>query len=238
MIRGLILLTCFASISALSPKISQWSFLQQKTAASSITPTLATAILPATEANKVEDITLALMAGGVDSHQCPWVDVKDQKLFVSVSITGEDSWGALVANLAAAGKTKFAIFTGRHGNIPNEVDNKGKKAVKIMDHDHFTEDQGKKAGVLAGTKATDIELIDCSAHAEKHTDWLKTETNKQIAAGAVVIYAWCYSLFSFQELGGVAGVLEPPKLVLESHQRVAIAKTVATLVTEDFNWVA
>jgi hypothetical protein len=235
--NGLILFACLASISALSPKISQWSLLQQKSAASSITPTLATAILPATNAEKVEDITMALMAGGVESHQCPWVDVKDQKLFVSVSITGEDSWGALVANLAGAGKTKFAIFTGRHGNIPNQVDNKGNKAVDIMDHNHFTEDEGKKAGVLAGTAATDIELIDCSAHAKGHTDWLKKETNKQIKAGAVVIYAWCYSIFSFQELGGVEGVLEPPKLVLESHQKVAIAKTVATLVTEDFNWV-
>jgi hypothetical protein len=213
-------------------------------------------LLAKTDATKADVLNKALQSGAVKSEDCPWVEI--DYVYVSVSITGEESYGSLIANLVAKGKKEFVVFTGRHGDIPNMVDNKTKMTIGVFDQAHYDEDVKIKAQCEKEFKkdGITITLVNTVGHEKLHTEWLKKEvvTHK----GKSVILAWCYSLFTFVE--GDADVLqyktkvgiEKAKLksgkevvtkwamiplIAESHNLVEIAKPIATIVKDDFGWV-
>lgn len=181
-------------------------------------------------------------------EDCPWIDLG--QLYVSTTITGEGSWLPLVRRLADQGHTKFRVFTGRHGDIPNVVHKDTKQTVNVFAEEHTEEDtavcKAAKNAKDLKDKGVKIELVDTSKHAANQTQWLKTDSLKYLKDGEVVIYAWCYSLFTMHETVLALGQKPDKQLKcsvdafkdeLESVQAKAIAKPIATLAKEGFGWV-
>lgn len=195
------------------------------------------------DAAKANLISQNLLKGEVNAHDCPWVEIG--KLYVSVTITGEESWLPLLALLTSKGHKKFVVFTGRHGDIPNMVNNKTAETVGVFDPAHTEEDKKIKTIALKEFPGITVDLVDTSAGKKNQAKWLQTETTKHLKAGASVIYAWCYSLFTFVEGDADAdkalvkkrGSQDPIKIVSNSRQQVEIEKSVGTLVKEGFAWV-
>lgn len=180
-------------------------------------------------------ISKALLDGGVNDEDCPWVEVGN--LYLSVTIIGERSWLPLISRLYKTPQSlrydhkKYAVFTGRHGDVPNVVDNAG-KTLGVFDRGHFEEDEKIKAKALLEFPGVSIDLIDAGQSERLQAEWLKRETSRQVFARKTVIYAWCYGLFTLCEAPSSA-----PQMVRESNQIALIGKTIGELVKDYWGWV-
>lgn len=163
----------------------------------------------------------------INDEDCPWVEIGN--LYVSVTIIGKNSWLPLIARLQP--HTKYAVITGRHGDIPNVVDASG-KTLHVFDTSHIGEDTAVKALAVAEFPNIDIKLINAGGAKIGQGDWLKTATMSNMLDGRKVIYAWCYGLFSLCEIADSAGAQN-----LTNMQNDVIGRSVGTLVTQYFNWV-
>ena len=178
----------------------------------------------------VQQIVKALMSrDSIEAEDCPWVKVG--QLYLSLSITGEKSWLPLVRLLHANGQKKFSVFSGRHGDIPNGVDNLTGITQGVFDEHHMVEDTARQKEITKELTDITVDLIDTSKHQKNQTAWLKQETTTQLGKGHAVIFAWCYSIFTMCEHDGDA-----PKQVVLSNQQVEIAKSVASLVRDYYAW--
>jgi hypothetical protein len=190
-------------------------------------------VLSQRDAARPNLISRNLLAGEVRDQDCPWVKIG--KLYVSVTIVGENSWLPLISRLSKDGVKRYTIFTGRHGNIPNIVDSLG-RATGIFDASHTEEDAVVRQKAMTEFPGHQIELVDTSTNARFQTQWLKRETTNHILNGQTVIYAWCYGLFTMCEAPSDLDRAEY-RTVLASNQTHLTGKTVADLVTDYWGWV-
>jgi hypothetical protein len=175
-----------------------------------------------------------LLSGTVLDEDCPWVEIGN--LYLSVTIVGENSWLPLISLLSRRAESlrahskNYVVFTGRHGDIPNVVDQAG-KTQGVFDKNHFTEDEKVKR-IAESQFGVNITLVDAGQQQLLQTEWLKKATRDAIFARKRVIYAWCYGLFTLCEAPSDA-----KPMVLNSHATVLISKTVGELVKDYWNWV-
>ncbi|WP_444929750.1 hypothetical protein ACJJIF_18470 [Microbulbifer sp. SSSA002] len=162
------------------------------------------------------------------SEDCPWVEIRG--VFASVTITGNTSWIPLVNTLYARGCRKMAIFGGRHGSILNPSQNNGALYGLMWDADHFAGD--KQAATETRKHLLDCEITCVDLKEETYSrssDNLKKLTREYYGKGYKIIYAWCYSLFAFEEVNptNIEYFQENPeaaKLLNESFAKCSIHK--------------
>lgn len=159
--------------------------------------------------------------GGIAPEDCPWVQIGS--VYVSITITGQESWRPLIRLLRERGRKHFVVYTGRHGSIVNRIDMK-KKSYGVLDHRHYDEDETLKAEAIDEMPDIGIQLVDTSQWAFNHTATLKQHTKTQFSRGVAVIYAWCHSLFTFceEQLGPADIALEAlrPNLVYNGEGQI------------------
>ncbi len=193
-----------------------------------------------TNKSKPNEVSKALLggAGQVESEDCPWVKI-GAGLYVSVTITGENSWGPLVAKLYSQGARQFTVFTGRHGNLPNYFDGKTKETRHVFDQALLKQDQAILTLVKSASfkefydEAFNVDIVDAGKSKKDQTTWLKSESNKAIKAGSAVIWAWCYGLFTMFEFEEDA----EKKMVHVALTEDEIAKPIDALCKTHFAWV-
>ncbi len=165
----------------------------------------------------------------VEAEDCPWVQVG--KLYLSLTITGEESWLPLIRLLRDQGQKNFVVFTGRHGDIPNLVKKSTQETLGVFDPKHKKEDEALRERALDQMKDISIQLVDTSANKKNQTAWLRATSLEYLKQGRAVIYAWCYSIFTMFEADA-----EASKQEIEKKQEDEISKTVAALVDRWFQW--
>lgn len=185
-----------------------------------------------------KEVSLALLnAGEVQPEDCPWVQVGN--LYLSVTITGEESWLPLLAMLHQSGYRKFSVFSGRHGDIPNKVDSKG-TTQGVFDKKHIEEDEVMKQKALKEFKNITIEIVDTRAGEKNQKQWLIKNAKQRFQSNTPVIFAWCYSLFTMSEFHRDTVELEltkPEELTAYSKANSEeISKSISEIVKTNFDW--
>jgi len=170
--------------------------------------------------------------------KCPWVKVGN--LYLSVTPTGNTSWPPIVEDMKGIVTPKFTILTGRHGDqFGQKVDLKtGVFSGEVAELKHFSED--KVEAKKLSDKGVDIEVIDVGNPAKNYNTVVKLKELTEIKLNdRIVIYAWCFSIYSMKEYPK-NGPLDPyyklPEKVLLSKMTLAWKTSVASLITEGFSW--
>lgn len=176
----------------------------------------------------------------VRSEDCPWVEVGH--LYLSVTITGDQSWLPLLARLYGSGMRKFSVFSGRHGDIPNIVDST-RTTQNVFDIEHTQEDVKKRTQALIEfTDVTTIEIVDTGSPVQRRKlqkQWLTQEATQRLKVQTSVIFAWCYSLFTMCEYhrkveGGT--LTDSEKADYDSQQLSLINRPISEIVNTFFPW--
>jgi hypothetical protein len=134
----------------------------------------------------------------------PWVKLGN--LYMSLTVTGDDSWKALIDKLYGEGIRNFIVFTGRHGQMSGTiVEDLVLKTLghAVPDETHLIQDKAKKSRIeaeYAKNPRGAIHITLCNVGTTPDTTMTRTKQLAQqcLSAGeSVVILAWCYSLLSF-----------------------------------------
>ena len=162
---------------------------------------------------------------------CPWVQIG--KLFVSVTTTGNKSWGPIVTAEYAKGARKFAVLSGRHGDQYGQVVDivSGAFGEGVADQSHFTQDLAEVGGLNGRLQGIEINVVNAGVAPYNKVTALRTLASSQLGSGQTVIFAWCFSIFSMLE--HPEGV---PDKALQSYMLKACNTTVAALVQENYAW--
>lgn len=178
-----------------------------------------------------------LLAGKVVlPEDCPWVQVGN--LYLSVTITGNESWLPLLARLYQRGHREISVFSGRHGDVPNIVDSEG-WTRGVFDAEHIREDEKVKQKALGEFKDITIEIIDTRAGEKEQKQWLIENATPCLQINTPVIFGWCYSLFTMFEFRSKApgGTLTTPEITARTKaQADEIRKPISEIVTTNFGW--
>ncbi len=172
----------------------------------------------------------------VRPEDCPWVKVGC--LYLSVTITGNESWLPLLARLHQGGYREFSIFSGRHGDVPNQVDSEG-TTQGVFDEEHIIEDQAVREKALKRFKDITIEIIDTGAGAKNQKQWLMENATQRFQTNTPVIFAWCYSLFALSEFHRkvVGRELSTPEMTAYMKaQAEELGKSISEIVKKNFAW--
>jgi hypothetical protein len=172
----------------------------------------------------------------VQPEDCPWVQVGN--LYLSVTITGNESWLPLLARLHQLGYKKFSVFSGRHGDVPNKVDSEG-TTQGVFDEEHIKEDEYVKKKALEEFKNIVIEIVDTRAGEKNQKQWLIENAKQRFQTNTPVIFAWCYSLFTMSEFHRkiVGRELTTPEMTAYSKaQSEELSKPISEIVKTNFAW--
>lgn len=183
--------------------------------------------------DKPQAIAGALMAQAqVNDEDCPWVEIN--KLYVSVTITGENSWLPLISLLHSKGHKKFAIITGRHGDIPNVYLASSRETLHVFDQEHVGQDSAKRTKALGEFSDITITLLDAGEGKVEQKNWLITKSSELINSDHIVIFGWCYSLFSLCQ---VPKMVKDNEALYNSTQMALISRPIKGLTDQFFGWV-
>jgi hypothetical protein len=175
----------------------------------------------------------------VQPEDCPWVQVG--KLYLSVTITGEESWLPLLARLHKSGYKEFSVFSGRHGDIPNKVDREG-TTQGVFDEKHIEQDEvvKQKALKLKELENITIEIVDTRAGEKNQKQWLIKNAKQRFQTNTPVIFAWCYSLFTMSEFHRKTVDLKlttaEEMTAYSKAQSEEISKSISEIVKTNFAW--
>lgn len=141
-----------------------------------------------------------LNSGDWSFDDCPWVIVGN--LYAAVNFTGDGSWQEIVVDLFKKGQTRFAVLAGRHGDqLGTQVNTKTGKFLSREPGDSAinpADDQKVADRLTASLKTIDIVVKDVGNGSHDSVDLLKAEIRSQLAAGRIVVLAWCYSLYGMK----------------------------------------
>lgn len=174
---------------------------------------------------------------------CPWIKIGN--LYVTVTTGNDAGWGDLVKKLLANDThsleaKRFAIFTGRHGNTQGTLtaSDSGLFSDKVPDKNHLTQDIVAKAGVekcyaaLSPPDRPQISIWDVGTTAGATMTRTKILAIERLAAGDVVIFAWCWSLLSPYKVNETS-----PEAVYEVYEQdQPYNKTIENIVNESYGW--
>ncbi len=172
----------------------------------------------------------------VQPEDCPWVQVGN--LYLSVTITGNESWLPLLARLHQRGYKEFNVFSGRHGDVPNIVDSEG-TTQGVFDEEHIKEDEYVKKKALEEFKNITIEIVDTRAGEKDQKQWLIENATQRFQTNTPVIFAWCYSLFTMSEFHRkfVGRNLTTPEMTAWTKaQSDELRKPISEIVKTNFTW--
>lgn len=182
---------------------------------------------------KVQSMAQMYDSTNVDWDTPPFVQIGN--LYVSLTITGDGSWGYIVKK--NPGKS-FKVYTGRHGNVINPIGADGRlpKEEEANSPDDPTDPKLDRA---AATKlGSHVGVVDVRADDFRTLAGLKGKIAADLA-GSSVILAWCYGLFTFvasEKVGHGEDVSSRSHVAYDMWSEAVTAK-VKTIVLRDFAWV-
>lgn len=162
----------------------------------------------------------------------PWVQIKG--LYVAVTITGENSWRPLLDQLYGGGSKVFNVVTGRHGDPLGSPVQQG-VLCRDQDSSHYAQDEerAKEARkTYVGDSEFRLNLFDAGKPPLDNIQKLRTATTFALQRDEIVIFAWCYSLWSVKEYSGSLGASE-----FQSLSTVEVNKSVRTIVRDCYGWL-
>jgi len=135
----------------------------------------------------------------VESQFCPWVKIKG--LYTSLTITGPTSWVPLFKKIGENKPKKVILYTGRHGDVCNYLDQNGYPA-ELIDLELYKEDKKRLHDYKSELKHAGIEhveLVDVDKWKQHQSKHLKHDIEKQLSHNHVCVIGWCYSIYTFCE---------------------------------------
>jgi len=165
----------------------------------------------------------------IGDDDVPWVKVGN--LYMSICITGENSYGPLARGLSSG--TKVMVFTGRHGEATgNPLGAEGKFVAKrIYDIEHKKED-AKIVGKLKA-EGFNVEMLDLyEANTARTTGRLQALIKSDLDKGHTVVLAWCFSLFAMDEFD-----VSVSKARAQAIAEANYDKTITAIVNSNYSWV-
>ena len=167
--------------------------------------------------------------GNITDGDVPWVKVGN--LFMSICITGENSWGPLTKGLPR--DQKVIVFTGRHGEATgNPLGESGTFITKrVYDIEHKKEDA--KIVKKLQTEGFNVDMIDLfEANKARTTANLRELIRAQLDSKHAVVLAWCFSLFAMDEFDAS---ISPKAAQVQAEKNYK--KSIIGIVAENFSWV-
>jgi len=180
--------------------------------------------------------------GSFEPSDVPWIKVG--KLYMSVCITGENSWGPIAKDLSKG--AKVFVFTGRHGEATGnpvtrpsykDVLVNSSKAGKMVDKlvfdiNHLKEDRKIVDGLKgAGFNVDLLDLYD--ANDKRTTQQLQALILEKLKQGNAVILAWCFSFFAMDEFDAAVAKTGTAQAIAEAN----FDKSVVAMVEANYSWV-
>ncbi|WP_209426367.1 hypothetical protein [Pararhodobacter sp. SW119] len=187
-------------------------------------------IIPYNDASSAEHHGNTLFSKDtINDGDVPWVKVGN--LYMSICITGENSYGPLAKDLSS-GK-KVWVFTGRHGEATgNPLKDDGTFLKKrVYDIEHKKED----AKIVDGLKKSgfNVEMLDLyEKNDARTTGRLRELIKEKLDKGEAVVLAWCFSLFAMDEFS--AGM---SKGAAQTTAETNYKKSVNAIVAANYSWV-
>jgi hypothetical protein len=165
-----------------------------------------------------------------EAKDVPWVKVG--KLYMSICITGENSWGPIAKDLSKA--SKVVVFTGRHGEATgNPVDQFNRIVDKLVyDIEHMKQD--KTIVDALQKQGHDVEMLDLyGANSDRTTAALRELIRERLNKGQAVILAWCFSFFAMDQFSAKIAKTDVAQGIAERN----FDKTVTSMVFDRYAWV-
>lgn len=171
-----------------------------------------------------------------------WVQVGN--LYLSLTMTGNNSWPPIVLKKFAEGHRNFRILSGRHGVQAGGFQLDKHIAKRDADPSHFTQDKDfanfLKTGETGGR--SDVEWPVSNLSGENVTitvedfgkgsrDSLKSTAKAYLDRGDTVIFAWCFSVTAMYLYSPDGGKLEIANATTVS------SKSIKSVVASKFDWV-
>lgn len=183
-------------------------------------------IIETTQQKKLAELQREFPSGG---KKCAWVKIN--QLYCSIEpITGND-WPQLI-NLRKNHSQRIVVYTGRHGDEIGCDTLDGLLYENYKERIFVDEDVGTAVRVLSTFPGILFSIRDAGKAPYTDILTLRKHIQKDLAAGHLVILAWCYSLLSMFELPvSMTSVLR--NSYIEQYKQQSIAK----LVEEGWHWV-
>ncbi len=193
---------------------------------------------------KTCDLTIAevfkvsSLAEMYDSPNVEWDTppfVRIGNLYVSLTITGDGSWGYITKKEP---QKNFKVYTGRHGNVINPIGADGKlpKDEEANDPDDPTDPAlDRSAAAKIGPR---VGVVDVREDDFRTLSGLKGKITRDLGSNSVIL-AWCYGLFTFvasEKVGHGEDVSNPSHTAYNMWSSTVTSK-VKTIVLRDFAWV-
>ncbi|QHQ34492.1 hypothetical protein [Algicella marina] len=190
-------------------------------------------IIPHSDQNSARHHADSFFGGSsFEAADVPWVKVGG--LYMSVCITGENSWGPIAKDLSGDSR-KVWVFTGRHGEASgNPVGKDGTfMAKKVYDIEHLREDRKIVDGLQgAGFNVALLDLYE--ANDSRTTEKLKALIKEKLDGGDIVVLAWCFSLFAMNEYDKN---LKNKGVVHTAIANMNYDASITSIITNKFAWV-
>ncbi|REL27688.1 hypothetical protein DXX93_14735 [Thalassotalea euphylliae] len=179
----------------------------------------------------VRDHANSFFQGGkFEAEDVPWVKVGN--LYMSICITGENSWVPLAKDLSAG--SKVVVFTGRHGEATGNPTNQFGRIVDklVYDIEHLKQDRKIVDGLKS--QGHNVELLDLyEANDKRTTERLRELIRDKLDRGNVVILAWCFSLFAMDQFKSEIAKTTTAQRIANTN----FDKTVKSIVFDRYSWV-
>lgn len=145
---------------------------------------------------KVSDLSGMYESTAVDWDTPPYVRIGN--LFVSLTISGPDSWNYVATKVCP--KEKLFVLAGRHGNIINPIDSSGwlrRKEESIAGDAVDPQADRKVAAKLNKPSDPRITVIDVRDDDFRTASGLRGKILQYLGAGGVIL-SWCYGLYTMR----------------------------------------
>ncbi len=131
----------------------------------------------------------------VDWDTPPYVRIGN--LFVSLTISGPDSWNYIATKVCA--KDKLTVLAGRHGNVINPIDSSGwlRRKEESMGGDEVDPQEDRKNASKINGPNPRITVIDVRDDEFRTAASLRGKILTYLKSGGVIL-SWCYGLYTMQ----------------------------------------
>jgi hypothetical protein len=165
--------------------------------------------------------------------------VRIGNLFVSLTISGPDSWNYIATKVCL--KDKLTVLAGRHGNVINPIDSSGwlRRKEESIGGDEVDPQEDRKAAAKINIASNPrINVIDVRDDEFRTAAGLRGKVLQYLKSGGVIL-SWCYGLYSMQVNFNVnhGDDVSSPKHSEFATWRKLLDSRVCDIVRSDWAWV-
>lgn len=145
---------------------------------------------------KVPSVSGLYDSKAVDWDTPPYVRIGN--LFVSLMISGPDSWNYLATKVCV--NEKLTVLAGRHGNVINPIDSSGwlrRKEESLGGGDMTDPMADQKIAAVLNRQRQRITVVDVRDDEFRTHTGLRTKILTYLNSGGVIL-SWCYGLYSMR----------------------------------------